>query len=105
VLWFEALADVSYGTPPAMGAAATSGTPRRARSRFAAATARFRAAARALEHALGDSDYLVADRLGVADVLIGSVLAWADDVGLVGHDYPKLMRYLNGLRVRPEYAY
>jgi hypothetical protein len=26
----------------------------------------------------------------MADVLVGSVLAWADDVGLIGDDYPNL---------------
>jgi glutathione S-transferase len=33
------------------------------------------------------------------------VLAWADDIGLVGDDYPKLTGYLKRLRARPAYAY
>jgi len=99
------LADVSYGTTSGDGRGGDVRYPPPSPEQVAAATARFRAAARALEHALGDSDYLVADRFGVADVLIGSVLAWADDVGLVGHEHPELMRYLNRLRARPAYAY
>jgi glutathione S-transferase len=99
------LADVSYGTTSGDGRGGDVRYPPPSPEQVAAATARFRAAARALEHALGDSDYLVAGRFGVADVLIGSVLAWADDVGLVGHEHPELMRYLNRLRARPAYAY
>ena len=64
-----------------------------------------RAALHKVEAEAGPSGYLVGDCFGVADVLVGSGLAWADDVGLIDHDYPKLTRYLNGLRARPAYAY
>ena len=74
---------------PATGVVATCGTPEPGAEQVAAATARFHAAAQVVEHALGENDYLVADRFGVADVLVGSVLAWADDVGLVDTTTPR----------------
>ena len=84
------LADVSYGTTSGDGRGGDVRYPQPSPEQVAAATARFCAAARALEHELGGSGYLVGDCFGVADVLVGSVLAWADDVGLIDHDYPKL---------------
>jgi glutathione S-transferase len=99
------LADVSYGTHAGDGRGGDARYPEPGTEQVAAATARFHAAAQVVEHALGENDYLVADRFGVADVLVGSVLAWADDVGLVDHDYPALAEYLTRLRARPAYAY
>jgi glutathione S-transferase len=99
------LADVSYGTSAGDGRGGDVRYPQPAPEQVAAATARFHAAARAVEDALGDNDHLVANRFGIADVLLGSVLAWADDVGLIGEDYPKLTAYLTRLRARPAYAY
>jgi glutathione S-transferase len=71
------LADVSYGTSAGDGRGGDVRYPQPGREQVAVATARFRAAARAVEDALGDNDYLVANRFGVADVLVGSVVAWA----------------------------
>lgn len=99
------LADVSYGTSAGDGRGGDVRYPQPAPEQVAAATARFRAAAGAVELALGDRDYLVANRFGVADVLVGSVLAWADDVGLIGNDDARLAGYLERLRARPAYAY
>jgi len=99
------IADVSYGTASGDGRGGDVRYPQPSREQVAAATTRFGAAARVVEDALGDGDYLVAERFGVADLLIGSVLAWADDVGLLTHDHPKLTKYLTALRARPTYAY
>jgi glutathione S-transferase len=101
------LADLSYGTSAGDGRGSGMRYPQPGPEQVAAATARFRAAARVVEHALDDPshDYLVANRFGVADVLVGSVLAWADDVGLLSQDHPKLCGYLKRLRARPAYAY
>jgi glutathione S-transferase len=99
------LADVSYGTDAGDGRGGDVHYPQPAGEQVAAATARFHAAAQVIELALGDDDYLVANRFGVADVLVGSVLAWADDVGLVDDDHPALAGYLTRLRARPAYAY
>ena len=99
------LADVSYGTSAGDGRGGDVRYPQPGPEQVAAATARLRAAAGAVELALGDHEYLVANRFGVADVLIGSVLAWADDVGLIGDDDPGLAGYLKRLRARPAYAY
>ena len=99
------LADVSHGTNAGDGRGGDVRYPQPGAEQVAAATARFRAAAQVVEHALGDDDHLVANRFGVADVLVGSVLAWADEVGLVDDDYPALAGYLTRLRARPPYAY
>jgi glutathione S-transferase len=99
------LADVSYGTPSGDGRGGDVHYPQPTPEQVAAATAPFGAAARVVEDALGDGDYLVAQRFGVADLLVGSVLAWADDVGLLDRDYPRLTTYLTALRARPAYAY
>ena len=98
------LADVSYGTASGDGRG-DARYPQPSPEQVTAAAARFGAAARVVEDALGDGDYLVAERFGVADLLIGSVLAWADDVGLLAHNHPKLTKYLTALRARPAYAY
>jgi len=99
------LADVSYGTDAGDGRGADVRYPQPGSEQVAAATARFQAAARVVEHALAGSDYLVANRFGVADVLVGSVLAWADDIGLLDDAFPKLAGYVTRLRERPAYAY
>jgi glutathione S-transferase len=99
------LADVSYGTASGDGRGGDARYPQPSPEQVAAAAARFGAAARVVEDALGDGDYLVAERFGVADLLIGSVLAWADDVGLLARNHPKLTKYLTAVRARPAYAY
>ena len=98
------LADVSHGTNAGDGRGGDVRYPQPGAEQVAAATARFRAAAQVVEHGLGNDAHLVANRFGVADVLVGSVLAWADEVGLVD-DYPALAGYLARLRARPAYAY
>ena len=90
---------------PATAAAATCAIPSRARSRSRPPRRVSAPPPVSSKTQLGDGDYLVAERFGVADLLIGSVLAWADDVGLLAHNHPKLTKYLTALRARPAYAY
>ena len=99
------LADVSYGTESGDGRGADVRYPQPSPEQVTAATVRFIDAARVVEHALVPYDYLVANRFGVADVVVGSVLAWADDVGLLGQESPRLRAYLERLRGRPAYSY
>ena len=54
---------------------------------------RFVAAAAALETALQDHDWLVADRFSVADVICVSVLSSANSRGLLG-EWPRLVAYV-----------
>jgi glutathione S-transferase len=59
-----------------------------------------RTAAGVLQEALGEDDYLVGARFGLADLLCGDVLAWARDKELLG-GMPKLHDYLDRLEARP----
>jgi glutathione S-transferase len=93
------------GTAAGDGRGAGVRYPEPGRERAEAATERFRAAARAVEDALDGHEYLVADRFGVADVLVGSVLAWADELGLLDDGFPNASAYLRRLQARPAYAY
>jgi glutathione S-transferase len=99
------LADVSFGTAAGDGRGAEVRYPDPGPERAAAAAARFRAAARAVEEALDGHEYLVDERFGVADLLVGSVLAWADELRLLGESFPNLSAYLTRLRARPSFAY
>jgi glutathione S-transferase len=101
----SALADVSYGTAAGDGRGAGAQYPEPGPDLVAAASRRFRAAARVVDDALAGHEYLVGDRFGVADVVVGSVLSWADDVALLGDDFPGLSAYLRRLRARSGYAY
>lgn len=64
---------------------------------------RFVAALTAVSDALGDHDYLVADRFGVADVMIGSVTSFAQRAGLLEQMPQNLKDYLARLQARPAY--
>lgn len=63
---------------------------------------RFVQAAAALEAALADSDWLVADRFSVADVLCASVLGGAQSRGLLG-EWPGLVAYVARAEARPAF--
>lgn len=71
--------------------------------RAAAGADRFRAAADAIEHALDGHDFLVGDRLTVADVVTGGVLALAARRTSLTADYPRITAYLDRLMSRPAF--
>jgi glutathione S-transferase len=67
------------------------------------AQARFAAAAGAVESALGQGEWLVADRFGVADVMCASVLEGAHSRGLLS-PWPGLEAYVGRSAARPAYV-
>jgi glutathione S-transferase len=68
--------------------------------RAAAAKARVLAAAAVVEEALRGHDFVVGDHLSAADVVLGSVLAFADRVVTL-EGLPEVARYLEALAGRP----
>ena len=64
---------------------------------------RFARLASALRIPLRDRQFLVGDAFSTADVLVGSVLAWAKTVGLL-RSASELEPYLRRLQDRPAYA-
>ena len=56
-----------------------------------------------LDLRLGDKPYLVGDDLTGADIQIGYVVDFADQIGKLG-DHPRLVAYAARLRDRPAYA-
>lgn len=64
---------------------------------------RFDAATEAVSDALGDGDYLLGDRFTVADVLVGTALAFTDRVGVAAELPANLHEYLARLARRPAY--
>lgn len=69
--------------------------------RAAAARRRFDAATAAVSDALGDREYLVGDRLTVADVLVGTALAFTERAGFADELPANLKDYLARLAARP----
>jgi glutathione S-transferase len=69
--------------------------------RSAAARRRFDEAADAVSAALDDSDYLLGGRFTVADVLVGSALAFTERIGFADEIQPNLRDYLARLTQRP----
>jgi len=69
--------------------------------RSAAARQRFDEAARAVSSALDGSDYLVGERFTVADVLVGSALAFTERIGFADELPANLRDYLARLTQRP----
>lgn len=65
---------------------------------------RFAAGLRAVSDALGQRQYLVGDEFGVADVMIGSVVGFAQRAGLMDQVPQNLRGYLAGLEARPAYG-
>jgi glutathione S-transferase len=63
---------------------------------------RFRKTVGALRRALLEHPFLVGDQFTAADVLVGSVLAWADEIGLM-QSAKELAPYLARLTDRPAY--
>jgi len=71
--------------------------------RAAAATERFGESAALLERALEGHEFLVADRFSVADIMVGEVLGFARNVGLL-EPFPALDAYISALYERPGYT-
>ena len=71
--------------------------------RAAKALARFGKAVDAVSAALGDEDYLVADDFTVADVMVGSALAFTTRMGRPELLPESLQAYVGRLRERPAY--
>lgn len=71
--------------------------------RAASARRRFDAAVAAVSGSLGGSDYLVGDRFTVADVLVGTALAFTARAGLADDLPENLKAYLARLAQRPAF--
>jgi glutathione S-transferase len=71
--------------------------------RSAAARARFDLASGAIADALGGDDYLVAERFSVADVLVGTALAFTARAGFAEELPDNLIAYVGRLAQRPAY--
>jgi glutathione S-transferase len=69
----------------------------------ASARRRFDAAAGAVSNALGNEDYLVGGRFTVADILVGSALAFTERAGFADELPANLKEYLARLAARPAY--
>lgn len=69
--------------------------------RSAAARQRFDEAAHAVSSALGGRDYLVGERFTVADVLVGSTLAFTERIGFADELPVDLRDYMARLTQRP----
>ena len=72
--------------------------------RHAAARERVREAAAAAEDALDGSEFIVGDRFSAADIVLGSVLIFARDQGLLDDGFPAISRYIEALIARPARA-
>ena len=58
-------------------------------------------AAKVLDRALENTDYLVGNRFSVADILVGFTVNWGDLMGLL-EKTPNLQKYLARLKERPD---
>lgn len=64
---------------------------------------KFSVVARVLIDALRDKPYLLGEQFTVADVMIGSTLAWAQFLGILA-EYPELQAYVRRLAERPAFT-
>jgi glutathione S-transferase len=71
--------------------------------RAASARKRFDRAAAAVARAIGDSDYLVGNRCSVADVLVGTAIAFTATAGFGEELAPELRAYVARLAARPAF--
>jgi glutathione S-transferase len=68
----------------------------------AAVREKFSLAIRPLERRLSSSEHLVGEAFSAADVVVGSVLVWANSMGLVA-DAPNITGYLDRIKARAGY--
>jgi len=66
------------------------------------AKARWKEIARFLDKSLSDNDYFVENTFSAADVMLGSVLLWANSMKLL-EDHSSLQAYVERVRSRPAY--
>jgi glutathione S-transferase len=57
-------------------------------------------ATRVLDKVMEDKDYLVGERFSVTDILVGAVLSWGNNQGLL-EQAPNLQKYVERLKERP----
>ena len=62
------------------------------------------AAVGVVDGALLGKDYLLGAEFSAADVMVGSTIAWAQMMGLVGAEHPNVGAYLARLAERPAFA-
>ena len=72
--------------------------------RHAAARERVGTAARVVEHELAGQEFIVGGRFSAADIVLGSVLVFARDQGLLDEGFPEVSRYTDALVARPARA-
>jgi glutathione S-transferase len=65
--------------------------------------AQLKAALQVVEGAVAGKTFLVGDALTAADVMIGSTLAWAQMMGMLGDGLPATTAYLGRLAARPAF--
>lgn len=63
---------------------------------------RFSLVIRPLERRFSSGEYLIGDEFSAADVVVGSVLSWANSLGLVT-DAPNVSLYLERIKARPAF--
>ena len=63
-----------------------------------------REAAAVVEAALDGREFIVGDRFSAADIVLGSVLIFARDQGLLDGGFPAISRYIDALIARPARA-
>lgn len=63
---------------------------------------RFSLVIRPLERRFSSGEYLIGDEFSAADVVVGSVLSWANSLGLVA-DAPNVSLYLERIKARPAF--
>lgn len=82
----------------------TQGQPEDKRNPEAAAKAKERALAaiKAVEHAMLGKMYLVGEKFSAADIVVGSIMRWADSMKLLT-DAPDLASWLYELKSRPAF--
>jgi len=66
------------------------------------ATASFEDAAQSVENRLENHTFLHGDRFTAVDIMIGSMMIWADSLGLVA-DHKQIKHWIKRLRSRPAY--
>ncbi len=61
------------------------------------------AAVKVVDQALSGRTFLLGEQFSAADVMVGSTLAWANMMGVVGSDVPAAAAYVERLTQRPAY--